>query len=115
MKAWESVSWTMSAQLINTLITLISLPILGRLLTPAEFGIFGLVITVQAFFKPFIDMGLLPAFVKLSAVTEVTRNVFFTVNIFVGCVVSTLIFFYHHGLLNFMEFTNSVCCCQFWH
>ena len=81
MKAWQSVSWTMSSQIINTLITIISLAILGRLLTPAEFGIFGLVITVQAFFKPIIDLGLLPAFIKLPSVTEATSNVFFTINI----------------------------------
>lgn len=74
----------MSAQIVNVLVTFSTLAVLGRILTPAEFGLFGLVIAVQAVIKPMLDMGLQPAYIKIENVSEGTSNAFFTINVATG-------------------------------
>lgn len=81
----------MSAQVINVLVTLATLAILGRLLTPAEFGLFGLVLAVQAVIKPVQDMGLQPAYIKLAKTSEDASNAFFTINVAIGVLGGILI------------------------
>lgn len=66
------------------LITLASLPILSRILTPDDFGIFAIVISVQTLFIPFLDFGLSPSYVRLKVATKEASNVFFTINAILG-------------------------------
>ena len=82
MKAWKSGTWAISGQALQLLITVLTLAILGRILSPEEFGIFGLVIAVQAFILPVLDMGLLPAFIKLESAERDASNAFFTINLY---------------------------------
>ena len=93
MKAWKSGAWTISGQAMAITINLSTLAVLGRLLTPAEFGVFGLVLAVQALVLPILDMGLQPAYLKLELADSDASNAFFTVNVLIGGLISFLIFF----------------------
>ncbi len=84
MKAWKSGVWSLSGQAIQLSVMLGSLAILGRLLTPEEFGLFGIVMAVQALFLPVLDMGMRPAYIKMDKVGEDASHAFFTVNVIVG-------------------------------
>ena len=84
MKAWKSGVWSLSGQAIHLLVTLGPLAILGRLLTPEEFGLFGIVLAVQALFLPVLDMGLQPAYIKMDKVGKDASHAFFTINVIVG-------------------------------
>ncbi len=92
MRAWKSGAWSLGGQIVNVLVTLVSLVILGRLLTPEQFGVFGLVLAVQALVLPFLDMGLQPVYLKLKCADAEVSNAFFTVNVLVGSLFSALIF-----------------------
>ncbi len=91
MRAWKSGIWSLSGQAINLFVTLTSLAILGRLLTPQDFGLFGLVLAVQSFIAPLLDMGLLPAYLKVEGSDKQASDAFFTVNVFVGCLIAGLL------------------------
>ena len=58
--------------------------VLGRLLEPITFGIFALLIAIHSFLFPIVDFGLTPVYIKITKVTQETKNVFFSLNIFLG-------------------------------
>lgn len=93
MKAWKSVAWSFFGQLLKLTTTLITIAILGRLLAPADFGLFGLVLAVQAIVIPLLDFGLTHVYLKLEDDTIESSNVFFTIHISIGLLVSVLTFF----------------------
>lgn len=103
MKAWKSGTWAISGQALQLLITVLTLAILGRILSPEEFGIFGLVIAVQAFILPVLDMGLLPAFIKLESAERDASNAFFTINLYIGLLCALLILGLSPVLSSFYE------------
>ncbi len=90
MKAWKSGAWTLSGQAVHVLVTFAILAALGRLLSPEEFGLFGLVMAAQAFVRPILDMGLLPVYLKLDKTDEEVSNAFFTVNFLIGVLMALL-------------------------
>jgi PST family polysaccharide transporter len=59
---------------------IVRLSILGRLLTPADFGVFSIILATQALFRPIIELGLGPAYVQRPTLEPYTGNVFFYVN-----------------------------------
>lgn len=62
--------------------------ILARVLTPREFGLFGLVAAVHMLFRPILDMGLIPAYLKLENSKEDAQSAFFTINLLIGVLAS---------------------------
>ncbi len=93
MKAWKSGAYSLGSKVLSILITTASLAILGRLITPEEFGIFGLAYAVYSIILPFLDLGLTPAYLKLQAIDKEVSNAFFTLNTIIGLLVSFLMFF----------------------
>jgi PST family polysaccharide transporter len=72
---------------------LLVLAILGRLLTPKEFGLFGIATAVQMLFLPILDMGLIPAFLKIKNVEDHVSDVFFTINFYIGILSAGMMIF----------------------
>jgi PST family polysaccharide transporter len=78
----------------EAIITIGGLSILGRQLRPEDFGVFAIILSVQAFFQPFVDMGFGPAFVKAKEESDSLKNLFYSLNFFVGALnMSFLIIF----------------------
>ena len=103
MKAWKSGVWVMSGQVVSIAVNLATLAILGRILTPAEFGLFGIVLAMQALILPLIDMGLKPAYIKLDRATAQASNVFFSINVYIGCLISLVFIIVTPELASFYE------------
>ena len=103
MKALKSGAWSLGGQAANIVFTLGTLAILGRLISPKEFGVFGLVLAVQAFVLPVIDMGLQPAYIKMKEVNGDTSNVFFTINFLIGATLLLFIIGLSHLVANFYQ------------
>ena len=85
------MTWSLSTRLTQLITTIVSLAILGRLLTPEDFGIFGIVIAINAIVMPVLDLGLQPVYVKLKHATEEISNVFFTTNLIVGLILALIL------------------------
>ena len=69
-------------------LNIVGLAVLGRLLSPQEFGVFGIIVATEALFRPMLDMGLTPAFIKLDSATRDASNAFFSVNVLLGLIVT---------------------------
>ena len=88
MSAVSSGIFSLVNQFISISITFGSLAILGRLLTPEDFGLFGIILAVQTLFLPLLTLGLKPAFIKLPSVDEQVSNAFFTLNFSLGIIIA---------------------------
>jgi PST family polysaccharide transporter len=88
MSAVSSGIFSLVNQLISISITFGSLSILGRLLTPEDFGLVGIILTVQTLFLPLLNLGLKPAFIKMPSVDEQVSNAFFTLNFSLGIIIA---------------------------
>jgi len=102
--AIRSGAFSLSNKTLQLFITIASLAILGRLLTPEDFGLFAIVLATQAIFTPVLDLGLTPAFIKLEHVDQGAYNTFFTLNFAFGLlntsfliVVAPFLSFYYHN------------------
>jgi PST family polysaccharide transporter len=84
LSAIHSSAYSLGSKILQLVISFGSLAILGRLLTPEDFGVFGLILAVQVLFAPVLDMGLMPAYLTLDSVDETSNNVFHTINVLLG-------------------------------
>ena len=74
----------MGTKIIEMILSLALLAILARLLEPKDFGIFAIVLAIQALFQPMLDMGLGDAYIKADNPTQELKNSFFTLNVAQG-------------------------------
>ncbi|MDA7612469.1 oligosaccharide flippase family protein [bacterium] len=58
--------------------------VLGRILTPADHGLFGIVLAIQAIIQPIVEFGLGPAYIQKPKIEHYTTDVFFIINIACG-------------------------------
>ncbi|NQY44153.1 MAG: oligosaccharide flippase family protein, partial [Legionellales bacterium] len=80
----RSSVYSMCTKAAEAILSLSLLAILARLLDPKDFGIFAIVLAVQALFQPMLDMGLGDAYIKVDNPTGELKNSFFTLNILQG-------------------------------
>lgn len=67
-----------------------SLMILGRLLTPADFGLVGMVTAITGFLSLFRDFGLSTATVQRPSITEDELSTLFWINLAMGAILAIL-------------------------
>lgn len=84
MSAVKSGFFSLLTRFCNVVFAVCFLAIMGRLLTPEIFGVYGIAVAVYNFFVPFIDMGLLPAYLKEEQHQERTENIYFSLYFFLG-------------------------------
>ena len=107
MSVIRSSAFSLSNKILQFFITIATFAILGRLLTPEDFGLFAMVLATNAIFAPVLDLGLTPAFIKLEYVDREAFNTFFTLNVVLGLVNTVFLivtapflsFYYHNSVL----------------
>ncbi len=92
MKVYKAGIWAILGSIFPSFVSVPTLLVLARLITPEEFGVFGIVMIINGFLLPFMDMGLLQVYIKKKAVTEETRNAYFTVNFITALFLICLLF-----------------------
>ena len=80
--------YSLSTQFIQIIIGIGTLAILGRMISLDDFGLFAIVLSVQAIFLPILDLGLVQAYLKLKHVDQEVGNAFFTVHALIGFIVA---------------------------
>src|SRR5262245_48044901 len=73
-----------SARIVITLIRILSIVVLARLLTPADYGLVGMVTTFTDIFYMICGFGLLQAAVQRETVTEEQASTLFWLNVMLG-------------------------------
>ena len=69
-KIINGVKWTGFTVIFGQIILLIKTPILARLLSPSDFGLMGMLLTVVAFASPITEMGLGSAIIQKNDITK---------------------------------------------
>jgi len=82
---------TMSGQVVKFFIRMGSFAVLGRLLTPGEFGLIGMVTVVTEFVLMFKDMGLAAATIQRAKVNHAQISTLFWVNVAISLALSAII------------------------
>jgi len=84
MSAVRSGLFSLGGGLFKVLVGLIGLYAFGRLISPGDHGIYIYVLAIHAIVLPFLEFGLLPAYLKIEKVDKETNSVFFTLNVTIG-------------------------------
>lgn len=91
MNALKSGMISLSGSFIQQAISLIGTIIIARILSPEDYGIYGLCFATFVFFQAFLDFGITPIYIKLERVDKTINSSFFTLNILFGSLVSLIL------------------------
>lgn len=93
-KSIGAASWAVVARLFRTLAGLVTLGVLSRYLTPADFGIAALILFVTSFSTIFADFGTRVALVQRKEITRIQELCVFWSNSVLGGGVAVLLFIF---------------------
>lgn len=92
-KSFKAFAWDFSGKVAGQFVSFIISVFLARLLTPEDFGLVAMVSVVIAFSGSLMDMGLGVALVQKKDATDAHYGAVFFFNLFVGTLLSTIMFF----------------------
>lgn len=90
MNIGKSIIITILVRLVSLSITIFPMIILGRILTPENFGFYAILMSIQAIGMPLIDLGLHNTFLSAGNYQKKLLNPIFTLSTFLGILVSVL-------------------------
>ena len=90
-KAVSGVKWNAILMTVITALQFITLAILARLLTPADFGLMGMTMVIIGFARLFSDMGISNAIIYRQDATKEELSSLYWLNILVGIAVFLII------------------------
>lgn len=90
-KTKTGIKWSVIDQVVRQCITLVISGILSRLLTPAEYGLLGMVTIAIGFLQVFKDMGLGSSVIQKQGITSEEQSSIFWLNLFVGLLLTLLL------------------------
>jgi len=107
---------TISGQLISFALTISSTAILGRLLTPKDYGLVAMVTAITGFISIFKDLGLSTAVIQKDEIDQPQVSALFWMNILISSVIALviaaigplLVYFYHEERLFYITIVFSV-------
>lgn len=91
-QASEGVAWTGAGKTVVQLVGVVVTLALARLLTPADFGLVGMVVVVTGFLAVFGEMGFATALVQRDEVGERHSSSVFWLNLLVGVALAALLY-----------------------
>jgi O-antigen/teichoic acid export membrane protein len=90
-QAGSALGWRAVQFFGEKLIFFVRLLVLARMLTPDDFGLFAIAVTVTGFFLSISDLGMIPALVQAQDIKDEQYDVSWTVGIARGLLISGLI------------------------
>ena len=90
--ATKGAAWNSVASLARIASALLILPVLARLLDPADFGILAVGMPIVLFMMMFNDMGIGPALVRAQAPSRAFWSTAFFTNLFMGTLLTVIVF-----------------------
>ena len=91
-KVAKSARWVFSAKILGRIFDFIKLVILARLLSPDDFGLFGLVMLTMIIFETFSQTGLQAALVQHGGKTEEYLDSAWTIQVLRGSLIALMLF-----------------------
>lgn len=84
------MQWAMAGRMLKSGLGIVTLAVISRYLTPAEFGVMALVMFITGFAQIFVDFGLRVALVQRTEVTPRQQNTVFWTNLVMSGVMMAL-------------------------
>lgn len=90
-RAVRSGAVTIAAQIGKFSLQMTSTVVVARLLTPEDYGLFGMVTVITSFIGLFNDLGLSTATIQKSEINHRQVSTLFWINLILGCAVASII------------------------
>src|ERR1700753_3741929 len=91
MKTILGAGWTVSSRLSGRLIDFVTILVLARTLTPADFGLTALAMTLTVIVDTVLQVPLIQALTRLENVTKSHLDTAFTLGVLRGAVLSLVV------------------------
>jgi lipopolysaccharide exporter len=92
-RAARGAAWLVAGQLLTRLADLLALLILARLLSPAEFGIVALALTVVVLVETVLDVPVFQSLIRVPVIRRSHLDTAFTLSVIRGTVLGALLAF----------------------
>lgn len=102
-KAISGVSWSAIDTLANSGITFLVGIILARLLSPAEFGLIGMITVFIAVSNSIVESGFSSALIRKVEAQRIDYNTVFYINLFLGILLYIILFFCAPAISRFFK------------
>src|SRR5512138_2695121 len=99
----HGVSWSLADNIITTGITFIVGVILARLLSPAEFGILGMITVFIAISNTIMDSGFSNALIRNKNAKEIDFNTVFYCNLILGVLLFIILYLFAPSISRFFH------------
>lgn len=96
-----SIVKSMLSRYLVYMVSILSLIILSRLFTPANFGVLGAVTVLYTFLHIFVEAGITPAIISLKSLPNEERNGLFTLTVITGFLSSVIVFSFSNLIEDF--------------
>lgn len=103
---FNSAFWDLLGRITNYFVTFAVTVILTRLLTPADFGTFGIVLAIILFSNLLLDLGFRPAIIQTSETSQEQLSTVFYINMLLAVVLMTLLIIITPSIESFYEIKN---------
>jgi PST family polysaccharide transporter len=103
MSIVRSSLYSLSGNISKILLSIGGIIILGRILGPATFGEFAIVMAVHTMLQPFINIGLGPAYYKVDSTDENASDAFFSLQAFLGLSIAGIVALIAYPLAQYYE------------
>lgn len=100
-RAARGAAVTASGQLGRILLQLVSVVILARLLSPNDYGLFAMVMSIAGIAEVFRDFGLSQAMIQAKHVSRAQRDSLFWINSGIGLILTLIVFVGSWGIAAF--------------
>lgn len=88
--AWKGLQWTYGASLIGSLLQVGYTAAMGRLLSPADFGVLAIALVFLRFGQYFAQMGVGPALIQSPTMSDRKMRTAFTMNVVLSLTVALI-------------------------
>lgn len=102
-RALSGMQWAAAGRLLKSGLGIVTLAVISRYLTPAEFGIMALVMFITGFAQIFVDFGLRVALVQRVEVTPRQQNTVFWTNLVMALVMMALTWLFAGWLVRIFD------------
>lgn len=105
-KVLTGVKWVALANILQQILSLISIFILARLLSPDDFGTYAIVVVFTGFLTIFSDMGTSSALIHIEKPSSSLLSSVFYFNLFIGFLLAALLVLFSASIADFFENTQ---------
>ena len=90
-EAFSAVRWTTFATVGRVILQTLQLIILARLISPQDFGMMALILSVTAFIQLFGDLGVSSTIIYSREISKEVLSTLYWLNVFMGAILSVLV------------------------